>query len=91
MSTQHHVDEAMEDFGETMKGNLVNPATSQLFTITSEAKDLDDEKKERYHSITAKMLWIMKRSRTDLETSLYFLCTRVQCPTEGYWGNLGES
>ena len=42
VSTPHHVDEALEYFGETLKVNLVNPATSQLFTITSEAKDLDD-------------------------------------------------
>ena len=41
-STPHHVDEALEDFYETLKGNVVNPTTSQLFTITSEAKELDD-------------------------------------------------
>ena len=66
VSTPHHVDEALEDFGETIKGKVVNPATSQLFTIASEAKELDDGKKEHYHSITAKILWIMKRSRPDL-------------------------
>ena len=27
-STSHHVEEALEDFGETLKGNIVNPATS---------------------------------------------------------------
>ena len=88
VSTPHHVDESLEYFGETLKGNVVNPATSQHFTITSEAKELDDEKKECYHSITAKILWIMKRSRPDLESSVYFLCTRVQCPTYEYWGRL---
>ena len=62
----HHVDEALEDFGETLKVNVVNPATSKIFTITSEAKDLDDEKKDCYHLITAKILWIMKHSRPDL-------------------------
>ena len=56
VSKPHHVDEALEDFGETLKVNMVNPETSQLFTITSEAKELDDEKKEHYHSITAKIL-----------------------------------
>ena len=44
LSTPHHVYEALEDFGETLKGNVVNPATSQFFTISSEAKELDDEK-----------------------------------------------
>ena len=35
VSKPHHVDEALEDFGETLKVNMVNPETSQLFTITS--------------------------------------------------------
>ena len=56
VSMPHHAYESLGDFGETLKGNVVNPATSQLFNITSEAKELDDEKKERYHSITAKIL-----------------------------------
>ena len=88
MSTPHPVNEAVEYFGETLKGNVVNPATSQLFAITSEAKELGDGKKERYHLITAKILWIMKRSRPYLDTAVYFLCPRVQCPTEEYWGGI---
>ena len=27
LSTPHHVDEALEAFGETLKGNVANPAT----------------------------------------------------------------
>ena len=30
----------------------------------------------------------MKRSRIDLEITVSFLCTRVQCPTNGDWGKL---
>ena len=41
VSTPHHIDEALEYLGETIKGNVVNPTNSQLFTITSEAKDID--------------------------------------------------
>ena len=82
VSMLHHVGKDIEDFDETPKGNLVNPATSQLFIITNEAKELDDGKKWRYQSITAKILWIVKRSRPYLETAVYFLCTRVHCPTD---------
>ena len=77
VSTPHHVDKDLEYFGEALKGNMINPATSQLFTITSETKYLGYEKKESYHWITAKTLWIMKRLWPDLETAVYFLCTRV--------------
>ena len=88
VSTPHHVGKALEYFGETLKGKVVNPTTSQLFTITSEGKELDDLKKYRYHSITNKILWIMKRSRPYLETAVYFICPRVPCPTEEDWGKL---
>ena len=66
VSMQHQVGKALEYFGETLKVNVVNPATSQIFTITSEAKDIDDERKESYHSITTKILWTMKCSWPDL-------------------------
>ena len=56
MTTPHHIDYALEYFWGTLKGNLVNPATLQFFAITDEAKDIDDERKEHYHSITAKIL-----------------------------------
>ena len=45
VSTSHHIDEALEYFVEALKENVVNPATVKLFTITSEAKGLDDEKR----------------------------------------------
>ena len=88
MSTTHHVDETLEAFGEALKGNVVNPATLQPFTITSEAKELDKEKKERYHSMTDKIFWIVKHSQPDLEIAVYFICTWVQYPTKEYWGKL---
>ena len=52
------------------------------FTITDESEELDDKKKERYHSITTNILWIMKQSRQVLDTLVYFLCTGVNCPTK---------
>ena len=56
VSMSYYVEEDLEGFGETLKGNVMNPSTSQLFTITSEANEIYYEKKERYHSITAKIL-----------------------------------
>ena len=44
MSTPHHVDKALEDFGETLKVNMVNSASCGWSTVTSEAKELGDEK-----------------------------------------------
>ena len=70
----------MEDFGEVLKGDVVNPAKSKLFTIIDEADDIHvpEDRKEIFHSCVAKLLWIEKRLRPDLETAaVSFLCTRV--------------
>ena len=40
LTTPHHVNKILKDFGEAIKRNVVNPATSQLFTIANEAKIL---------------------------------------------------
>ena len=61
LNTPHHINEALEDFGVTLKGNVANPVTSQIFITSDESKELDDERKEHYHSATANIMWIMKR------------------------------
>ena len=43
ISTPQHIDEVIEDFPETLKGNVVNPANSKLFEIVDEAENLSDE------------------------------------------------
>ena len=45
VSTPHLFEKALEDFCESLKGNVVNTTTSLLFNITSEAKELDKEKR----------------------------------------------
>ena len=43
ISRPQHLEECMEDFGKTLKGNVVNPALSKLFTITAAAAELGQE------------------------------------------------
>ena len=40
MTIPHYIGEALEDFRETLKVNVVNPETSQLFNITNKQKIL---------------------------------------------------
>ena len=58
ITTPQHIEEVLDDFPETLKGNVVNPANSKLFEIVSEAKELDKGRKEVFHSIVQKLLWI---------------------------------
>jgi hypothetical protein len=53
------------------------PRKKDLFTITEELV-LDEEKKQRFHTIVAKLLYLAKRGRPDILTVVRFLCTRVK-------------
>ena len=51
--------------------------SSHLFMFNKQAKQLDEDKNEIFHSVVAKLLYIMRRERPDLETETSFLCRRV--------------
>ena len=73
------------------KGNRVTtPATDMLFKVSTSTECLDKKKSEGFHSLTAKLLFLAKRSRSDILTAVAFLTTRVQAPTMEDWGKLGR-
>ena len=91
VSTPHHVEEALEDFFETLKVNVVNPATSQLSTITSEAKELDDEKGllslDNFQNLVDNEVFTVR-----LGNSGFFFCAQgCSAQPRKVGGNLGES
>jgi len=43
---------------------------------------------DNYHSVTALLLFISRRSRLDIQTSVAYLCTRVTKPNEDDWKKL---
>ena len=67
---------------------VTTPACPRLREINLECPRLCSKKQEVFHSIVAKLLWIMKRSRPDLETAVGFLCTRVAKSDENDWTKL---
>lgn len=77
ISTPQHLQEALDLFGEIIKGDVVNPANHRFLTYV----------RRLFHSIVALLLCIMKRSRPDLP-AISFLCTRAKVPREEDWGKL---
>jgi hypothetical protein len=81
------------DFLEGVKdieGVSPTPATNDLFKV----KDIDispllcKSKRERFHSIVAQTLYLSKRVRPDLLTSVSFLTKRVLCAQDDDWNKL---
>jgi len=77
----------MEGFvNDLLKENEVirtaaTPAADHLFTVRESPK-LSPEDAKRFHSIVAKLLYLAKRTRPDILTTVIFLTSRVQDSTE---------
>lgn len=59
-----------------MDGEAPTPATNQLFSINSSAVKLNADDADHYHHNTAKLLFLCKHARPDIQTAVAFLCTR---------------
>ena len=63
---------------------MATPAPSNLYEIRSPDSEtnqlLAEVEREDYHSLTAQCLYLSKRGRPDLQTSIAFHCTRVKKP-----------
>ena len=80
--------EAIDMFGEDIDSSIVTPALKNLFIVKEDAIELDEARSDIFHSIVAKLLFIMKQARPDLETSVSFLMTRVSKSDEDNWRKL---
>ena len=63
-------------------------ATKKLFEVREDDKQLSENKGELFHLVAEKLLFIMNRSRPDLETAMRFLTMRVLKSFFDDWGKL---
>ena len=82
-----YIEEAIAD-GTTLDGVANTPATRDLFEINETCPLLTKAKHDGFHSIVAKLLFVSKRSRLDIQLAQAFLCTRVSNSTEQDWEKL---
>ena len=62
-------------------GKASSPAADNLF-VPGESKPLGHEKRDEFHSLVAKLLYLAKRVQPDLLVAVSYLATRVRCATE---------
>jgi hypothetical protein len=80
-----HLEECFEIFGEEIKPIFATPASHNLFDVDENAQLLDKKSSEIFHRIVAKLLFVCKRSRLDVQLPIAFLCSRVSCSTTQDW------
>ena len=73
---------------ELRSGEAATPAADHLFSVSENGVQLNGEKSTLFHKITAKLLFLSKRARPDIQLAVAFLCTRVKSPDEDDWKKL---
>ena len=80
-----YLDEILNDLPPDMDGENTTPAASFLFDVDDDCEKLDADTADFFHHNTAKLLFLCKRARPDVQTAVAFLCTRVKAPdTDDY-------
>jgi Reverse transcriptase (RNA-dependent DNA polymerase) len=77
-----YIQEMLSTLPEEMNGESATPAANHLFEVhpkSSEMK-LDKVTSDMFHHNVAKLLFLCKRARPDIQTAVAFLCTRVKEP-----------
>jgi hypothetical protein len=82
------IDGILEEAPMDMDGIAVTPAAGDLFTVRKDSDALDGPRADTYHRLTAKLLYLCKRARPDLQTTVAFLTTRVVQPNVDDWKKL---
>jgi Reverse transcriptase (RNA-dependent DNA polymerase) len=91
MSMFDYIDELLKECPEDlMKGISSSGAAGHLYVVNDKAEKLDGEMAILFHHFTAKLLYLSKRTRPDLQTPVSFLTTRVKCPDVDDWKKLGR-
>ncbi len=80
-----YIKEAIADFGEDVTQEAVTPAKRELFDIDETSGPLTTKDRETFHSVVAKLLYVSKRGRLDVQLPIAFLCSRVAISTENDW------
>ena len=81
-----YVKEMVSDFTKLKKiKKCATPDGLNLFVESEYSKILEENKRKEFHNLVARALYLCKRSRTDISTSVAYLCTRVESPNKNDW------
>ena len=79
------LEEALLPFDENLDREYPHPAAKWLLTTNADANAIDEARADIYRKFVAKLIWVMKRGRPDIEPTTSFLCTRVKGPDRDDW------
>ena len=64
-----------------IEGISPDPEKSKLFDVHDTSQRLNNRETDEFHSMTARLLFAVKRVRPNIQVAVAYLCTRVREPT----------
>ena len=64
---------------------------NHLFQVNEDAENLSKKDAQFFHHNVAKLLFLCKRARPNIQTAITFLCTRVKCPDADDYNKLTQT
>jgi len=64
---------------------VTTPAQKDIFEVDTSSPRLAPARSDLFHTVVAKLLYISKRGRPDIQLAVAFLCTRVSMSTQQDW------
>ena len=87
IAMKQQIQDAIESLGEDIEGEVSSPSAKHLMSVNDDENKLQGKRRDTFHSVTEKLLYIEKRARPDIEPTVAFLCTRVDRSDEDDWKN----
>ena len=72
-----HLQDALDTFTEELGSTPTSPASDFLFDANPHAKPLSEKDRKMFQSVFARLLYVGKRTRPDLQVAVAFLGTRT--------------
>jgi hypothetical protein len=79
------LEEALTPCAENLDRDYPHPAAKWLFTVKPDTGKLNQAKADIFTKFVAKLIWVMKRARPDVEPTVSFLSTGVKAPDKDDW------
>ena len=84
----NNIEAMLKDISENMDRWENTPAATYMFNINKNAEKLTEKEAQFFHTTTAKILFTCKRSRSNVQTAVSFLCRCMKEPNSDNYKKL---
>jgi len=75
-----YIAKLLSELPSDTNGSAKYPAATHLFNVNPDTKKLPKANAQLFDHLVAKLLYLSRCKREDIQTAVAFLCTRVQTP-----------